>query len=284
MTLIECIANFSEAKNKATLDALISSIESFDEVKVLDLHKDIDHNRSVISFIGNENIFKAAYQAVKTAAELIDLSKHEGKHPRIGSTDVLPFVALKNISEEQLIEKVNQLAKKIANELNIPIYLYEKSALKTERKNLADIRNKEHLKDPDFGPKENLKTGKTAIGVRDILIAYNINLNTKNLKIAKEIAKEIRESNNGLKGVKALGIMLESKNTAQVSMNLTDYKITNMTDVFETIDKLAKKNEVEILESELIGLTPQAGMGKMTHEELKIFNWNKDKIIEKHYK
>lgn len=282
MTLIECIPNFSETK-ETTLNAIINSIEQFDEVKVLDLHKDIDHNRSVITFIGNENIFKAAYEAIKTASELIDISKHQGKHPRIGSTDVLPFVALKDISEKELIKKVNNLAQKIAKELNIPIYLYEKSAIKKDRKNLADIRNQEYLKEPDFGPKENLKAGKTAIGVRDILVAYNINLQTSDIKIANQIAKKIRESDGGLKNIKALGIMLENRNLAQVSMNLTDYKVTNMEEVFHLVEKLAKENQVEILESELVGLSPKAAMGNMTAEDLKIFNFSEKKILGNNY-
>ncbi len=282
MTLIECIPNFSTI-NESTLKALVNSIKQFNNVKVLDLHKDIDHNRSVITFIGNENIFKAAYEAIKTASKLIDISKHQGKHPRIGSTDVLPFVALKDISEKELIKKVNDLAQKIAKELNIPIYLYEKSAIKEIRKNLADIRNQEYLKEPDFGPKENLKAGKTAIGVRDILVAYNINLETSDIKIANQIAKKIRESDGGLKNIKALGIMLKNRNLAQVSMNLTDYKVTNMEEVFHLVEKLAKENQVEILESELVGLSPKAAMGNMTAEELKIFNFSEKKILGNNY-
>ncbi len=282
MTLIECIPNFSTI-NESTLKALVNSIEQFNGVKILDLHKDIDHNRSVITFIGNENIFDAAFEVVKTASKLIDISKHKGKHPRIGATDVLPFVVLKDISEEKLIKEVNQLAKKLADKLNIPIYLYEKSALSKERENLADIRNREFLKEPDFGPKTNLKTGKTAIGVRNILIAYNINLKSNDIKAANKIAKEIRESNGGLKNLKAIGIMLESREIAQISMNLTNYKTTNLSDVFQAVNKLTKENGIEILESELIGLTPKEALGTMNEKELKIFNWHKNKILEKHY-
>ncbi len=282
MTLIECIPNFSTI-NESTLKALVNSIEQFNGVKILDLHKDIDHNRWVITFIGNENIFDAAFEVVKTASKLIDISKHKGKHPRIGATDVLPFVVLKDISEEKLIKEVNQLAKKLADKLNIPIYLYEKSALSKERENLADIRNREFLKEPDLGPKTNLKVGKTAIGVRDILIAYNINLKSNDIKAANKIAKEIRESNGGLKNLKAIGIMLESREIAQISMNLTNYKTTNMSDVFQAVNKLAQENSIEILKSELIGLTPKEALGTMNEKELKIFNWHKNKILEKHY-
>ena len=282
MTLIECIPNFSTI-NESTLKALVNSIEQFNGVKILDLHKDIDHNRWVITFIGNENIFDAAFEVVKTASKLIDISKHKGKHPRIGATDVLPFVVLKDISEEKLIKEVNQLAKKLADKLNIPIYLYEKSALSKERENLADIRNREFLKEPDLGPKTNLKVGKTAIGVRDILIAYNINLKSNDIKAANKIAKEIRESNGGLKNLKAIGIMLESREIAQISMNLTNYKTTNMSDVFQAVNKLAQENSIEILESELIGLTPKEALGTMNEKELKIFNWHENKILENHY-
>ena len=282
MTLIECIPNFSTT-NESTLEALINTIKKFSNLKFLDLHRDTDHNRSVITFIGNKDVFLAAFEIIKTASELIDMSKHKGEHPRIGATDVFPFVPLKNIEEKEIIEETRKLAKKIAKELNIPIYLYEKSALKKERENLANIRNREYLKEPDFGPIENKRTGKTVIGLRDFLIAYNINLKSSEIKIAKEISKEIRESNGGLKNVKAIGIKLDSRKTAQVSMNLTNFRVSNMSDVYKAVEKLCKKYNTEILESELIGLTPKKALGKMTAEELKIFNWHENKILEKYY-
>ncbi len=261
MKIIECVPNFStRCKRKAT--QIRKTIEA-EDVKVLSGESDTDHNRTVITFIGDpKRVEAAAFEAVKKAAELIDLTKHKGVHPRIGATDVLPFIPLKKTTYKECIELAHRLGKKIAKELRIPIYFYEKAAKSPERKNLADTRHKEFFKHkPDAG-KSHPTAGATMIGVRKILIAFNINLKTSDLKIAKEIAKEIREKDGGLPCVKALGLFLKSRNITQVSMNLTDYKITPPLKVFRTIERLAKKHGTSILESELIGLAPADSLPK----------------------
>lgn len=277
--LIECIPNFSEGKDKNVIKKIEKAILAQKGVKIVDVHMDPDHNRSVITFFGEPKaVISAAYNAAKTAKKLINLDKHKGIHPRIGATDVIPFVPLKNITAEELKVPVKQFAKKVGEELKIPVYLYEKSALILERKNLAYIRQypyeelKEKIKifPPDFGPKKIKTAGACAIGVRNILIAFNINLKTSNIKIAKKIAKKIRESNNGLKCVKALGLYLKSKNIAQVSMNLTDYRIIPPLTVFKKVNALAKKLGTSILESELIGLIPKPALPENPAKTLKL--------------
>lgn len=254
--IVECIPNFSTS-NENDVKKLLESIES-SGIKILDHTSDIDHNRTVITFIGSPDaVLKSAFNMVKVAAELIDLTTQTGVHPRIGATDVLPLVPVKNISFEECIELAKKLGKKIGEELKIPIYLYEKATTREEFKNLANLRKPNTLKSkPDFGPHSFGTAGATCLGVRDFLIAYNINLATPNIEIAKKIANQIRESNGGLPGVKALGLYLKDLNCAQVSMNLVDYKKTNISDAYAAIEKLAKEYGTEIRNEELIGLTP----------------------------
>ena len=291
-TLIEAVPNFSEGKNKETINAILESITSISDITLLNYSSDIDHNRSVVTFTGPpEKVTEAAFQATKTAAKLIDLNKHKGVHPRIGATDVIPLIPLKGISFEECIKYAKELGERIGEELKIPVYLYGKAAQKEERKNLANIRNGgyENLKKeieedpgkaPDFGPKFLGPAGATVVGVRNILIAFNVNLKTDDVSIAKKIAQTIRFSNNGLKYIKALGLKLENTNFVQVSMNLTNYKETPPQTVFNLIKKEVEKYGVEILESELIGLIPEDALQGTTPEELKIKNFNQSKILK----
>lgn len=258
MQVIECIPNFSEGRDKKKIEKIANAIKKVPEVKLLHQTSDVDHNRSVMTFIGPpEKVIEAAFRACQKAAELINLTDHQGVHPCIGATDVIPLVPLKNISFKKCTQFAEKLGEKIGTELNIPVYLYEKAARKPERENLANIRNKEHLTSPDFGPKKPGEAGSVAVGVREILIAYNINLDTNDLKTAENIAKSIRESNGGLPFVKALGLSLSSRNIVQVSMNLTNYKMINIPEVYEEVGKLAKTHGVKILGTEVIGLTPE---------------------------
>lgn len=280
--ILECIPNFSEGRNQKTIDEILKSIQKIPQVSILNYTSDIDHNRSVITFAGEPNaVTEAAFQACKKAAELIDLDKHKGVHPRMGATDVIPFVPIKGISEKEAIKLARNLAKRIANELQIPIYLYEKCATRPERKNLANVRNIGYEKikaaidqnadlNPDFGPKKSGKAGATGIGVRFPLIAFNVNLKTNNLKIAQKIAKKIREKDDGLPKVKALAFELKHLGIVQVSMNLVDYRVTSPYKAFTAIKKEAAKHDVEILESELIGLIPAKALPKNPEKSLKL--------------
>lgn len=279
--IIECVPNFSEGRDKNKINAILEEIKKINGAKLLNFESDKDHNRTVITFVGEpKSVFNAAFLAIKKAAEVIDMTQHKGAHPRIGATDVCPFIPVSNTAMEECVELAKKLAEKVGEELKIPVYLYEKAQNNPLRKTLPQIREGEYegltekIKlpqwQPDFGPKEfNPKTGATIIGARNFLIAYNVNLDTTDLSIVKEIAGKIRESGvkkeiNGqkiqipgeFKELKALGIEIKEKNLVQVSMNLTDYKTTGMHTIFEKIKELAKEKKVEIVSSEIVGVVP----------------------------
>jgi len=290
MKLIECVPNFSEGRNKDIINQITAEISSVSNVKLLDVDPGKDTNRTVVTFAGHpDDVIEAAFLAISKASELIDMSKHEGAHPRMGATDVCPLIPIKGVSVEECIEYSHVLAQKVGKKLKIPIFMYEKSASSKSRENLAKIRQGEYegmsdklqLKEwaPDYGPKKiNVKAGVTAIGVREFLIAYNINLNTSDKKLASDIALDIREAGrakrdkngkiirdkNGvmvkvpgsLKSVKAVGWFLEEYNVAQVSMNLIDYKTTSVHKVFEEVRMQAQKRGLRVTGSELVGLIP----------------------------
>ncbi|MFA5947424.1 MAG: glutamate formimidoyltransferase [Candidatus Gracilibacteria bacterium] len=288
--LLECVPNFSEGRNKKTISAILNAIKKTPHVKVFNLHSDIDHNRSVITFIGEPKaVINAAFAATQKASQSINLNLHKGVHPRIGSTDVIPLIPIKNISEKEAILLARKLGKRIGEELKIPVYLYEKAALKKSLKALPEIRKGgyENLKQkistplfaPDFGPKKISSAGATVIGVRDILVAFNINLKNANEKIAKKIASEIREKNGGLASVRALGFNLKKQKKIQISINLLNYKKTSVKKVFDTVKKLAKKYKATVLESELIGCIPASALKNTSPKYLKIKNFKKSQIL-----
>ncbi|MCO5249135.1 MAG: glutamate formimidoyltransferase [Chitinophagales bacterium] len=270
MQLVECIPNFSEGRNPIIVNAIAESIKKTPNVWLLNIDSGYDANRTVYTFVGDiDTITEAAFSAVMTASELIDMSVHQGEHPRIGACDVFPFVALDDTDESILLQKVKVLAERLGDN-GIPVYLYEKSALRSDRKNLATIRKGEYeslpekLKleggQPDFGPKTfNEKFGAMVMGVRDFLLAYNINLESKDIGLAKKIAARVRESGNPglLKGVKAIGWWMEEYQCTQVSMNIVDVKNVDLKFVFDTVKKEAAKEGIEVQTSELIGLIPQ---------------------------
>lgn len=290
--IIECVPNFSEGKNQRVIDTILRSISKVDGIKVLDVNCDKDHNRAVITFIGcPKNVINAAFACTKMAAKLIDLNKHKGVHPRIGATDVIPLVPIKNVTYKECVKYAKILGKRIGVELEIPVYLYEKAAKISDRKNLANIRNigygvlrgeikKNIWRKPDFGPLKLGKAGAVSIGVRKFLIAFNVNLKSKDLEIAKKIANSIREKKGGLKNVKALGLMLKNRGFVQVSMNLTDYKKTSPLKAFKFIEKEAKKYKVQILESELIGLASKEAMPKDARKVLRIRELKSHQIVD----
>ncbi|HNX02327.1 MAG TPA: glutamate formimidoyltransferase [Candidatus Cloacimonas sp.] len=294
MKLMECVPNFSEGKDNAILDAIASAIKSVKGVVLLDMDPGADTNRTVFTLAGEpEAVVEAAFQAIKKAAELIDMSKHKGAHPRMGATDVCPFIPISEMTMDECVEYAKKLGKRVGEELGIPVYLYEYAATKEEWKNLANIRSGEYealsekAKDPywkpDFGPHTfNAKSGATAIGAREFLIAYNINLNTRDKKKASDIAQIIRESGrpardkngkllkdeNGkpvnIPGLfshcKAVGWFIESYDRAQISINLTNYKVTPPQLVLEKVRELASEMGMQVTGSELVGLIPKAAL------------------------
>ncbi len=290
--IVECIPNFSEGRNQAVLDAILKVIND-SGCKVLDASSDQSHNRSVVTFIGTpEAAEKGAFNAARKACELIDMEKHHGEHPRIGATDVIPFVPIQGVTMEDCVEMAKRVGKKIGDELAIPVYLYAKAAAKAERVRLPDVRKgqyeglKESIKTdperkPDFGPSElHPKAGATAVGARPPLIAYNVNLNTTDVKIARTIARHIRESSGGLPHVQAKGITMEDTGLAQVTMNLLDYKTTPIELVTSKLEEEAAKKGVEIVNSEIIGLIPLDALLDVALARLKVKDFTRQRILD----
>jgi len=268
--IVECIPNFSDARRPEVIDAIITEIKSVPGVHLLDRHSDIDHNRTVLTMIGHpDGIENAAFLAIKKAAEMINLDEHTGAHPRIGATDVVPFVPIADISMAECVEMARRLGKKVGEELGIPVYLYEEAAAIPERQNLENIRKGQYegLKEevlinparkPDFGPAKLGSAGATVIGARAPLIAFNVYLTTGDVAIAQKIAKAMRNSSGGYRFVKAMGVLVDGR--AQVSMNLTNFKQSPIARIVETIRREAQRYGVAIHHSELVGLTPQEAL------------------------
>ena len=291
--LIQCVPNFSEGKDKKIIEEIVEEIRIMEEVKLLDYSMDKDHNRSVVTFVGEpEKVIEAAFNAVKVASELIDMSKHQGEHPRMGATDVIPLIPISDVSMEETIEYSKELGKRIGEELNIPVFLYEKSASRSPRENLANVRRgqyegmaeklKEEEWQPDFGPNTlNLKAGVTAVGARMPLVAFNVNLDTDNIEIAKKIAKVVRASGGGYTYCKALGIEIKERNIVQVSMNMVDYTKTSLFRVFDTIEREANRYGVNVIGSEIIGLVPMNALIDVADYYLKLESFDSNQVLEK---
>lgn len=293
--LIECIPNFSEGRNQETIDALVLEAKSVSGVTLLDHSSDPSHNRSVLTLVGDpDGIAEAAFRLCKLAGRKIDLTRHTGEHPRMGATDVIPFVPVKDVTMRECVEISKTVAERIWEELRIPSFLYEDSATKPNRKNLATVRKGQFegmpeklLQEdwaPDFGERAVHPTaGITAIGARMPLVAYNVNLDTADIAIANAIAKAIRGSSGGFKHCKALGIMLEGRNIAQVSMNMVNYEGTPLYRVFEVIRFEAARWGVNIIGSEIVGLTPAKALIDCAEYYLKIENFDYGKqVLENH--
>lgn len=291
--LIECVPNFSEGRNKEIIEAIVDEVRRIDGVKLLDYSPDADHNRTVVTMIGSpEGVEKAAFNLASKASELIDMSIHTGGHPRMGATDVVPFIPVSDVTMDECIEIAKRVGKKIGEELNIPVYLYEDAASKPERKNLADIRkgqyegffekiNKPEWK-PDYGPdKMNVKSGCTAVGARVPLVAFNVNLGTENLEVADSIAKKVRFIGGGLRFVKAMGVRLEDRGIVQVSMNLVNYEKTAVYRAYEMVKMEAQRYGVPVVGSEVIGLVPMKALIDAAEYYLQIENFSMDQILEK---
>ena len=292
-TLVECVPNFSEGRNNEVIEAIVDEVRKVKGVKLLDYAPDKDHNRTVVTLIGDpDNVKEATFNLVKKAAELIDMSVHKGGHPRMGATDVVPFIPISDITMEECVELAKEVGKRIGEELNIPVYLYEDAATADYRKNLADVRKGQYegffekIKlpqwKPDFGPAEmNVKSGATAVSARVPLVAYNVNLNTNDLEIANKIARTVRFAGGGLRFVKAMGVMLEERNIVQVSMNLVNYEKTAIYRAFEMVKMEAARYGVSVVGSEVIGLLPMKALIDCAEYYLQIENFSIDQVLEK---
>lgn len=291
--IVECIPNFSEGRDARKVELIAYAVESVDGVAVLDRSMDGDHNRSVITFAGEpEAVVEAAVRAAANAIELIDLNQHLGEHPRMGALDVLPFVPIKGVTMDECVDLARKAGKRIADELGIPVFLYEKAATRPDRVDLADVRRggfeaiREEIifhpdRKPDFGPRQVHPTaGAMAVGARNPLIAYNINLATEDVGIARRIAKAVRGSSGGLQNVKALGMKMANRHLAQVSMNVVNYEATPLFRVFDLVKREAERYGVAITGSEIVGLVPQAALNACGEFYLQIANFSQDLILE----
>lgn len=290
--LVECVPNFSEGRDKEIIEKIVDEVRKTEGVKLLDYCSDKDHNRSVVTLIGGpEEVKEAAFRLIKKASELIDMSKHSGAHPRMGATDVVPFIPIKDITTEECAQMAKELGKRVGEELNIPVYLYEDAASTPERQNLANVRKGQYegffekIKQPewkpDFGPCEmNVKSGATVIGARFPLIAYNVNLGTDNIEIANAIAKKIRHMSGGLRYAKAVGVMLTERNIAQVSINMVNYEKTAVYTIQEMVKMEAKRYGVPVVGAEVIGLVPMKALIDCAEYYLQIENFDINQVLE----
>jgi glutamate formiminotransferase len=291
-TLVECVPNFSEGRDARIVDAIAQAALRPKDVWLLDRHLDADHNRSVLTLVGTrESIGEAALAAIGKAAELIDLRQHRGEHPRIGATDVVPFVPLSGVTLEDCVRIAEWVAEQAWLRFKIPTYLYEAAARNSERRHLENIRigQFEGLRDevhtnpkrlPDFGTALHPTAGATVVGARQFLIAFNVNLNTSDVALAKAIARKVRASSGGLPCVKAMGVKLKARNLAQVSMNLTDFETTPVHAAFRAVKDEAAQRGVEIAGSEIVGLIPRRGLEGAAVGYLQVENFHPDLVVE----
>ncbi len=283
--LVECVPNFSEGRDTATIEALRSAITGVSGVQLLDVQSDPAHNRSVFTFVGNpEAVVDAAFAAMRVATERIDLTQHSGEHPRMGATDVVPFVPITAATMDDCVALARRLGERVGNELQIPVFLYARAATRAERVLLPEVRKGEfegmrgRALEPDYGPtRVHATAGATAIGARPFLVAFNVYLDTQEIAVAKEIAKQIRTSSGGLPGVQASGFIVDG--LAQVSMNLLDIDITSPAVVFNAIKARAEKQGVAVQYSEIVGLIPERGLIGAAESLLRLSNAG-DHILE----
>ena len=291
MTLIECVPNFSEGRRPEVVDEIVAAIAGTAGVTLMDRQSDGHHNRSVITFVGeSEAAAEGAFRGIAAAARLIDLNSHEGAHPRFGATDVVPFVPVRADDIAVCVETAHRLGARVGAELAIPVYFYEDAARRPERRNLADVRRGEFEglreaigRDPQRAPDEgpaavHPQAGAVAIGARPPLIAYNVNLNSRDLELARRIAREIRERDGGLPCVKAMGLELDDG--VQVSMNLTDYRRTSVLTAFEAVRTRAEAAGATVRESEVVGLLPQDAVTAVARDVLAAPQLTRAQVLE----
>ncbi|MEM0157613.1 MAG: glutamate formimidoyltransferase [Thermoplasmataceae archaeon] len=293
MSLVECVPNFSEGRNRKIVDDIVAAIAAVPTVKVLDSEMDENHNRSVITFLSDGSMaVEAAFQGIRKAADLIDLNHHSGEHPRFGASDVIPFIPVSGITMKECVEMARELGKRVGEELRIPVYLYGEAAAIESRRSLENIRSKsfqfEQLKEaigqekwkPDFGPAMVGSAGASIIGARDFLIAYNVNLNTTDIEKGKKIASALRARDGGFTFVKALAFFLDDKKMVQISMNLTNFRKTPIYRAFEMVKLEASRYGITVAESEIIGLTPLDAISGTAGFYLQLNGFSRNQILE----
>jgi glutamate formiminotransferase / formiminotetrahydrofolate cyclodeaminase len=288
--IVECVPNFSEGRRQDVIDAIVAAIAAVPGAQVLDVQSDADHNRTVVTFVGEpEAAWEGAFQGARQAAQLIDLNQHQGEHPRMGATDVIPFIPVRGVSMEDCVALARRLGQRIGEELAIPVYLYAKAASRPERESLPAVRKGEFegirelidsdpAREPDFGPRRVGPAGATAVGARPYLVAFNIYLNTNDVEIAKKISKTLRFTSGGLRYVQAMGMLVEGQ--AQVSMNLTDFRQTALHTVVEMVRREAARYGALISHSELVGMLPQQALLDAACWYLQLDGFKPEQVLE----
>ncbi len=292
--IVECVPNFSEGRRKEIIEEIIDQVRKRKDVKLLDYSSDPDHNRTDVTFIGEpQSVKEAALDLAIKCVELIDMNKHRGEHPRMGAIDVVPFIPVYNVTMEECVKLAHEFAKEFSEKTGVPCFMYEEAATRPDRKNLADVRRgefeglkeaigKDPDKVPDYGPNKIHPTaGATAVGARFFLVAFNVNLGTSDIEIAKEIAKAVRHSSGGYRYVKAMGFEIKERGIVQVSMNLTNYQKTPIFRVFETIKNEAERYGVPVIGSEIVGLVPLEALIMVADHYLRLENFSIDQVLEK---
>ncbi|MCK4513136.1 glutamate formimidoyltransferase [bacterium] len=293
MRLVECVPNFSEGRRPEVLDQIVGAMTAIEGVRLLDKEMDADHNRAVVTIIGEPDVvLEGVFKGIEKARDLIDLTKHDGEHPRMGATDVCPFVPVSEVTMAECVELAKKLGERVGSELDIPVFLYEEAATRPTRQNLAKVRKGQFeglrdeigtnpAKEPDFGPNKIHPTaGAIAIGARQFLVAFNINLGTDDISIAKRIAKSIRHAGGGLRYVKAMGFEIKDRGIVQVSMNMVHYKGTPLFRVFELVKSEAERYGVPVIGSEIVGLVPLDALVDCADFFLRLENFDRDLILE----
>jgi len=289
--LVECVPNFSEGRRPEVIAAIVNEVKKVQGVTLLNVNSDASHNRTVVTFVGDPQAAKqAAFNACAKAAELIDMQQHQGAHPRVGATDVIPFIPVSDITMEECVQLANELGQEIGEKLNIPVYLYEAAAKTPARIKLPDVRKGEYEglktaittpeRQPDYGPARMPAAGATVVGARQFLIAYNINLSTSDVTIAKKIATSIREAKGGYKYCRAMGVMIEERNMAQVTINMVDYTSTPLHRVFETVKSEAARYGVSIIGSEIVGMVPLQALIDTADFYLRLEGFERKQVLE----
>ncbi|MCM0758753.1 glutamate formimidoyltransferase [Sporomusa sphaeroides DSM 2875] len=290
--LVECVPNFSEGRRPEVIAAIVEEVKKVAGVSLLNVNSDASHNRTVVTFVGEPQAAKlAAFNACAKAAELIDMEQHQGEHPRVGATDVIPFIPVSEVTMEECVELANELGREIAEKLDIPVYLYEAAAKLPARVKLPDVRKGEYEglktaitspeRQPDYGPVRMHPTaGATVVGARQFLIAYNINLSTSDVNIAKKIAGSIREAKGGYKYCRAMGVMIEDRNMAQVTINMVDYTGTPLHRVFETVKSEAARYGVSVIGSEVVGMIPLQALIDTADFYLRFEGFERKQVLE----
>ncbi len=290
---MESVPNFSEGRRSDQIEQIVAAARTVPGVRVLDLHSDADHNRSVLSLAGEADALQeAVYRTIVQATELIDLRQHMGEHPRVGATDVVPFIPLGETTMRDAVEAARSLGERVARDLDIPVYFYEEAATQPERQNLENVRRKgfEELRDviaeaeeraPDLGPKRvHPSAGAIIVGARGPLIAYNVYLNTRDVRVAKSIARTVRHSSGGLRFVKALGLEIPARGQVQVSMNLTNYRKSSLHTVFNLVRSEAEAFGVAVSGSEIVGLIPLDALVDAARFYLRLHDFEIDQVLE----